>query len=383
MHRWLPVPGRPVGRAGGTGLLIEPTSGTLRARDASVTSYAVSWQQPRLVGRLEDHGLFTGVRGSSAPQTDPAIATLARQVVGDRGVSVEGALAIEDFLRRDFVLDRTGRVVGHSPPTIVAFLTVTKKGTYEQFAVAYADLAYAVGIPVRVVVGFRQPEQPDADGIFRVRNSDVIAWPEVRVAGIGWWALDPVPPSGPATPPSATPTRRPTPTVASSASVTVPPTPSVSAPAPSGGSGGDRRGGRRVSPQAALAVLLASAAFGVSAAKRMRRLRRKRRTGRGSVLGAWSEIAERLLEQGLATHPGATPREMARTFSPLVPKAGEAFALVAEATDRALWSEAEPATRSVDLVWRNADRVTRALGRRSVRAALARAFSTRPFRSST
>lgn len=67
-------------------------------------------------------------------------------------------------------------------------------GTTEQFAGSFAVLARAVGLPSRVVVGFRVPGGAAAGGALRdVHGQDVRAWAEVYLAGTGWVRFDPAP----------------------------------------------------------------------------------------------------------------------------------------------------------------------------------------------
>src|SRR6185312_7564147 len=70
-------------------------------------------------------------------------------------------------------------------PQLLHFLTTSRRGTSEQFATAYAVLARSIGIPTRVVVGFRD------DGSGTVHDRDVLAWPEIAVTDLGWVPLDP------------------------------------------------------------------------------------------------------------------------------------------------------------------------------------------------
>lgn len=63
-----------------------------------------------------------------------------------------------------------------------------REGDEEQLTVLLALLARAVGIPARVVLGFRIPERPPSPLV--LHGADVTAWVELQLEGIGWAALD-------------------------------------------------------------------------------------------------------------------------------------------------------------------------------------------------
>ena len=90
-----------------------------------------------------------------------------------------------------------------------------KTGTPEQFATLVTLLARKLGIPARLVTGYRlsgpnavaTPTRPNTD--YRVTNLDAWAWVEIYVPPLGWVVVDPTPtatgsPLGPS--PSAAPT---------------------------------------------------------------------------------------------------------------------------------------------------------------------------------
>ena len=80
---------------------------------------------------------------------------------------------------------------GHSAGRLEQFIAggplVGKQivGDDEQFAATLALMSNAIGVPARVVFGAQVPP----DGI--VRGSDVHAWVEVSLAGLGWVQVDP------------------------------------------------------------------------------------------------------------------------------------------------------------------------------------------------
>src|SRR5262249_42936260 len=82
---------------------------------------------------------------------------------------------------------------GHSYPNLRFFLLDDpraggRQGTSEQFATAFAALGRLMGLPTRVVVGFRTPA-----GGGTIPGGHAVARREVLFNGIGWVAFDPMP----------------------------------------------------------------------------------------------------------------------------------------------------------------------------------------------
>ena len=120
----------------------------------------------------------------------PAFRRLAEQVTGEQSTGFQRAAKLADYLRTTARYDVSG-LPGHTYAQLNYFLTRSKRGTSEQFATAYAVLARSVGLPTRVVVGFRPGV--GGNGTFEVRSGDVLVWPEVDFAGLGWVPFYPTP----------------------------------------------------------------------------------------------------------------------------------------------------------------------------------------------
>ena len=111
------------------------------------------------------------------------IAQLAQQLGEDVSSPYQRAFAIEQFLAEHYRLVGDAPS-GHAYPNLDFFLfgpatAGGQKGTSEQFAAAFAVLARLLGLPTRVVVGFRA----DA-GAQPVPGGDALAWPEVLFNGV-------------------------------------------------------------------------------------------------------------------------------------------------------------------------------------------------------
>lgn len=88
---------------------------------------------------------------------------------------------------------RRGRPAGLNQRGLLRhFLDRQQSGACEEFAAAACLLLRRVGVPVRVVTGFRSVERDD-EGRFRVRARHAHAWIEVAYEGVGWVPYDPTP----------------------------------------------------------------------------------------------------------------------------------------------------------------------------------------------
>jgi len=76
---------------------------------------------------------------------------------------------------------------------VANFLFVRKQGHCEYFASAMAIMLRTLGIPARIVNGFRGAEFNDITGSYLVRARDAHSWVEAYIPGIGWTTFDPTP----------------------------------------------------------------------------------------------------------------------------------------------------------------------------------------------
>ncbi|HKH98990.1 MAG TPA: DUF3488 and transglutaminase-like domain-containing protein [Candidatus Sulfotelmatobacter sp.] len=126
------------------------------------------------------------------PATDPRVPRLAAQISAIADNDYDKAAAIENYLRTRFgytlELPRT-------PPSdpIADFLFQRKRGHCEYFASSMAVMLRTLGIPSRVINGFRSDEFNDLTGNYVVRAKDAHAWVEAYFPGYGWYTFDPTP----------------------------------------------------------------------------------------------------------------------------------------------------------------------------------------------
>lgn len=102
-------------------------------------------------------------------------------------------LALESALRSGYFshgqADEVTSLSGHSEARLLSLVTTPERmvGDGEQYATAMALMARELGIPARVIYGYR------ANGSGNITGSDVGAWTEVHLEDLGWVVLDPTP----------------------------------------------------------------------------------------------------------------------------------------------------------------------------------------------
>jgi len=127
---------------------------------------------------------------------DPRIVRLANEITSAESNSYDKAAAIERYLSTHFTYSlKLPATVDRDP--IAQFLFERKQGHCEYFASAMAIMLRTVGIPARVVNGFRTGEFNDITSQYLVRARDAHSWVEVFFPGYGWVGFDPTPAAPP------------------------------------------------------------------------------------------------------------------------------------------------------------------------------------------
>jgi protein-glutamine gamma-glutamyltransferase len=126
------------------------------------------------------------------PTVDGRIPKLAEQITASADNNYDKALALETYLRTQYLYTlQLSRTVPHDP--LANFLFERKQGHCEYFASSMAVMLRTLGIPSRVVNGFRAGEFNDLTSQYVVRASNAHSWVEAYFPGNGWIAFDPTP----------------------------------------------------------------------------------------------------------------------------------------------------------------------------------------------
>jgi hypothetical protein len=286
---------------------------------------------------------------------------------------------------------RGSRFSGTSLSVVVNATTNDRRATPEQFATLFALAARYLGVPARLVTGFRMASTsaagPVPAGDYQVTNRQAWTWVEIPVAAVGWVVADPTPDgvTGPGTPPpqpvQATPdtvqpnqaNAVPRNEIAGAHALAHPAT--VPVPHPD------------ATPWWALllatlggaVVLAALLGPGWAGARRILRRRARRQDNPSRLaVGAWLELLDALQQAGMTSAAGDTSAEVAteagRHFDPDLVRPVQEVGAVA---DQALFSLSRPPDHlAANQAWETQqavrDAVHRSLDRRQrLRAALA------------
>jgi protein-glutamine gamma-glutamyltransferase len=126
------------------------------------------------------------------PVLDPRIPALAQQITNSADNAFDKAASIEGYLTRSFGYTlEMSRVTPQDP--LADFLFVRKQGHCEYFASSMAIMLRTLGIPSRVVNGFRTSEFNDLTANYVIRASSAHSWVEAYFPDYGWVSFDPTP----------------------------------------------------------------------------------------------------------------------------------------------------------------------------------------------
>jgi transglutaminase-like putative cysteine protease len=133
------------------------------------------------------------------PALDQRIDRLAAQITLSATTDYDKAALLETYLRTRYQYTLELPRVSPADP-IANFLFERKQGHCEYFASSMAVMLRTLGIPSRVVNGFRSDEFNDLTANYVVRAKDAHAWVEAYFPGYGWQSFDPTPGGGSSTP---------------------------------------------------------------------------------------------------------------------------------------------------------------------------------------
>jgi hypothetical protein len=133
------------------------------------------------------------------PALDPRIRSLAAQIAGSNSNNFSKAAALEKYLKTHYGYTLQLLRTPVKDP-LANFLFDRRQGHCEYFASAMTVMLRTLGIPARVVNGFRSDEFNDVTANYVVRAQDAHAWVEAYFPGYGWQTFDPTPASNKGTP---------------------------------------------------------------------------------------------------------------------------------------------------------------------------------------
>ena len=385
----------------GTSGMVVP-AGAFRSADAYSVVSSVTMRNFMQLGR-------TALVGTSAAQVDTSLANglaaplgaLVGSLAQETGTSSDAPIPFLQAVTRDF---RAHAGLAGAPPTslpsqsrsaspsasptpsahtggttfadVLASIRGSHSGTPEQFATLTALLARRLGVPARVVTGFRVPpaqgETTLAAGTYHVTTADAWTWVEIPVRGLGWVVLDP----SPGTYAGQTPSN-----VAASPSVSPSPRPSQNAQLTHSNNGGHAVAPSSRTPHATgmsvgelIGIVLVSLWFALTlvlvvllARKGLRARRRRRLTDpRHRLLGAWHESLDLLVESGVPDLTYATSAEIvASTRARFGPEPAAEMDFLGTAANVAIFSPAAAVgDAQAEAAWRAQVALSRAVRRR-------------------
>ena len=267
------------------------------------------------------------------PDSTPSVVeSRAREITEDADGPFEQAKALQQWFRTSggftYTLDPADS--GNGMETIERFLTDDREGYCEQFASAMAMMARSLGIPARVSVGFLSGDQ--VGDTYTFRGTDMHAWPELYLDGVGWVQFEPTPGQRTGEPPAfgrntdgadstdlprdENQNTRPLPDEQDSQSANL----DQAGASGSGGDDGSSFPWVGVLTTTGLALILAALAL---VPRWLRSLRRRRRWAAATdphraAEAAWDELRDTMLDLRLPWPGGATPRATGRRLRPLV-----------------------------------------------------------------
>lgn len=203
---WVPTVGKTTGIRfdGAHGVALSDTFHYNRTSGTGVTtaglqqgdSYTLTAVVPQ---RPSDERIAAAGPGEAAlPQptgVPNTIKDLALRWTAGAATKGDAVLKLEQALQRGYFssgqADEVRSLSGHSYDRMQVLLANPDQmiGDEEQYAVAMALMARQLGVPSRVVYGFKAP----AGGAGDVRGQDVRAWTEVQLEGLGWVQFNPTP----------------------------------------------------------------------------------------------------------------------------------------------------------------------------------------------
>jgi hypothetical protein len=330
----------------------------------SVTAHVSQIGSQHAVG----HG-FAAVALPTPRQVPEVVADQAGKLAGEAREPVErvqniiAGLSQQGFFSHGLA-DQEPSKPGHSAARLSELLAKSDRmvGDDEQYAVAAALMLRQLGVPARVVMGFRADDESSLIGdTWLVRGGDVHAWVEVAFDGLGWIPFDPTPDED-QKPTEQTPLSRSDP----KPQILQPPPPPVEPEAEAPDNPPEERQSddeedesfdwAQVARLAGLIALPVLFLLGPPAAvlwlKRRRTNRRRQAHDLSDRLaGGWLELLDRAADLGAVAPAAATRAEAAGLIRRHLAEPVDRVTDLAQRADRAVFAAASPTADEVAAYW--------------------------------
>lgn len=175
---------------GGIRMVKEDANGTISSLFGAYTkrTYTVEFRDnPQKIIPFDETDLKPFLQ---LPEFNQNIFKLAREVAGDLKDNELISRKIEEWFQREFKYSLN---LLSSQNPVEDLLFKWKEGHCEYFASSMAVLLRHLGIPSRVVNGFKRGEFNSTGRYYVVREKDAHSWVEVYIKGKGWIPFDPTP----------------------------------------------------------------------------------------------------------------------------------------------------------------------------------------------
>ncbi len=359
-------------RASGTGITLTPLS--------DGDSYSLGTITP--ARPPDDEITRAGAGGSTMPmgtRVPDELRNLAHAWGDSRGTAGAQALELEAGLSAGWFshgqTDEVQSLSGHTDARLTSLVANLDRmvGDGEQYAAAMVLMARELGIPARVIYGYR------ANGSSTITGSDVGAWAELELDGLGWVVFHPTPPEDRVLDENEPP-RQPTP----QPHIENPPPPAQEPdnppleddlpidasepPVQRDDIDWGRIGVFAVLAGIPLLTIVVPLTLVVGLKLRRRARRRNDPEIGNRVAGAWSEVVDRARDLGRAPSPAATRTEQAEQLMgdfPRIRQQSDPMAMSRQA-DHLVFAPEDPTPEVASAYWRDARGIEGGL-RRSVR----------------
>lgn len=116
---------------------------------------------------------------------------LARSITQGLDNPYDKAVAIQNWLRENISYNLNVEAPPDGRDAVDWILFESRQGYCNYYATAMVVMLRTLGIPARFSAGYAQGEWNAEYGVFRVRERDAHAWPEVFFPGYGWVEFEP------------------------------------------------------------------------------------------------------------------------------------------------------------------------------------------------